>query len=109
MRVHSENLLADVLSGRTKGDSLTRALAAIAEAGTGAVLYISQPNGGIRLDRHGDDVGLLPAKMDARDYGIGAQILSELGLQQIRLITSNPRRLAGLDGYGLEIVECVSV
>jgi 3,4-dihydroxy 2-butanone 4-phosphate synthase/GTP cyclohydrolase II len=54
-----------------------------------------------------DNEGIRLHSMDARDYGIGAQILSHVGLKQIRLITNNPRKVVGLSGYGLEIVEQV--
>jgi 3,4-dihydroxy 2-butanone 4-phosphate synthase/GTP cyclohydrolase II len=111
VRVHSENLLADLFkaTGMGSGTPLGAALAAVAEAGHGVILYIGQPNMGLRLDR---DAGrgtatVAAAKMDFRDYGIGAQILAELGLRQIRLLSSSRRRVVALDGYGLEIVDYV--
>jgi 3,4-dihydroxy 2-butanone 4-phosphate synthase/GTP cyclohydrolase II len=68
---------------------------------------MEQPDGGLRLvpGEDGGDSQLAPAKMDFRDYGIGAQILSELGLRKIRLLSGTQRRVVALDGYDLEIVE----
>ena len=112
VRVHSENILSDVFRDTTASgfDSLNHALRKIASAGHGVVVYIEQPKGGIRITQskgraRPPEVG--PAKMDFRDYGIGAQILVELGLEKIRLLSSTPRKVVGLDGYGLEIVDQV--
>ena len=69
----------------------------------GVIVHVTQPFGGVQADQSGVRLGA----MDARDYGIGAQILSHLGLRRIRLITNNPRKVVGLGGYGLEIVEQV--
>ncbi|HRE08471.1 MAG TPA: 3,4-dihydroxy-2-butanone-4-phosphate synthase [Opitutaceae bacterium] len=110
VRVHSENLLSDVF--RAKGmdsyRSLHTALAAVAKAGRGVILYMEPANAGDlmlrRLQSHPGDGA--PA-MSFRDYGIGAQILAALGLGRIRLMTNNPRKVIGLDGYGLELVEQV--
>jgi len=114
VRVHSENLLADIFRDKSRGgyNALTTALRRISEAGHGVIVYIEQPQGGIRVGeaRGGNrrrEVG--PAKMDFRDYGIGAQILVELGLRKIRLLSSTPRKVVGLDGYDLEIVEQVAL
>ena len=83
----------------------------VAEAGHGVVLYIEQANGGIRIEKSkdGQQAVVERAKMDFRDYGLGAQILSELGLKKIRLLSSTQRNVVALDGYGLEIVEQVSI
>jgi 3,4-dihydroxy 2-butanone 4-phosphate synthase/GTP cyclohydrolase II len=112
VRVHSENLLSDVF--RAKGlighQMLTSSLAAVAKAGRGVVLYMQPSNA--------DDVlvrcltakpGEPPPPMSFRDYGIGAQILVALGLGKIRLLSNSTRKVVGLDGYGLEIVEQVPV
>jgi len=112
VRVQSENLLTDIFRAKSLGgyDSLTSAMQKIAEAKHGVLLYIEQPQGGVRIIEGKDslkDVG--PAKMDFRDYGIGAQILVALGLKKIRLISSTPRKVVGLDGYDLEIVEQVEI
>jgi 3,4-dihydroxy 2-butanone 4-phosphate synthase/GTP cyclohydrolase II len=112
VRVQSENLLADVFRARqyTGFRSLTAALERVAREGRGVVVYIEQPAGGLSLDHPpgGAPTQLAPARMDARDYGIGAQILADLGLHQIRLLSGSPqRKVVGLDGYGLEIVEVV--
>ena len=112
VRVHSENLLSDVFrqSGTDSHRMLTGSLEAIARAGNGVVLYMEHAQGGAdvirRLEaRHGDT----PASMSFRDYGIGAQILVALGLRKIRLLSNSTRKVVGLDGYGLEIVEMVPV
>jgi len=114
VRVQSENLLADIFRAKSLGgyNSLTSAMEKIAETGHGVLLYIEQPQGGIRIiagngDAQLKDVG--PAKMDFRDYGIGAQILVALGLKKIRLLSSTTRKVIGLDGYDLEIVEQIDV
>lgn len=107
VRVHRQNLLSDLFGA--SGGKLDRAFARIAREGAGVVLYVSQPDGGVAL-RAGARPGearVEPGPMDDRDYGIGAQILSALGLRRIRLITNTPRKVIGLDGYGLEIVEQV--
>lgn len=114
VRVQSENLLGDIFRSNKLGgyNSLSTALQMIAEAEHGVLLYIEQPQGGIRvIEGEGEaslkDVG--PMKMDFRDYGIGAQILVALGLQKIRLLSSTQRKVIGLDGYDLEIVEQIEI
>lgn len=114
VRVQSENLLADIF--RAKGMSgyqaLNRALKSIAEKGHGVLLYIEQAQGGIRVQTKDGNSALRtigPAKMDFRDYGIGAQILVALGLSKIRLLSGTNRKVVGLDGYGLEIVEQIEL
>lgn len=105
VRVHTENLLSDVFHGREMGShrSLVTSLQRVAETGHGAIVYMEQ-NGRMQA-------ALADAKpnVNLRDYGIGAQILTALGLRQIRLLTHSHRRVVGLDGYGLEIVEVVPV
>ena len=121
VRVHSECLTGDILGSLRCdcGPQLHAALAAVAANGRGVVLYLRGHEGrGIglmhklqayRLQDSGSDtvdanleLGL-PA--DARDYGIGAQILADLGVQSMRLLTNNPAKRAGLEGYGLSIAE----
>lgn len=113
VRVQSENLLGDVFRGNSfhGHSSLEAAMKLISEAGHGVVLYIEQPNGGIRLEKTPDGQRVVagPMHMDFRDYGIGAQILAQLGLKKIRLLTSKPRKVVALDGYDLEIVEQISL
>jgi 3,4-dihydroxy 2-butanone 4-phosphate synthase/GTP cyclohydrolase II len=108
VRVQSENLLSDVFRARGMDDfrMLTGSLAAIAREGGGVVLYMEPGDHGEgSIRRLGANPGEASAPMSFRDYGIGAQILSALGLQKIRLLTNNPRKVVGLEGYNLEIVE----
>ncbi|MDE3083600.1 MAG: 3,4-dihydroxy-2-butanone-4-phosphate synthase [Verrucomicrobiota bacterium] len=114
VRVHSENLLSDVFraKGMDSHHSLVASLGAVAKAGRGVVLYMEQPDGGrdalLRLEQKLDPAkNSSVAPMSFRDYGIGAQILVALGLRKIRLLSGTARRVVGLDGYGLEIVEQV--
>jgi 3,4-dihydroxy 2-butanone 4-phosphate synthase/GTP cyclohydrolase II len=120
VRVHSECLTGDVLGSLRCdcGPQLDAALAAVAREGRGVVLYVRGHEGrGIGLlhklqayqlqDRGADTVDAnlelgLPA--DARDYGTGAQILADLGVRTMRLLSNNPAKRAGLEGYGLRIV-----
>jgi len=105
VRVQRENLLGDLFRGQQfgAGTSLGASFEAVSKAEYGVIVHVTQPFGGMQADNEGVRLG----KMDARDYGIGAQILSHIGLRQIRLITNNPRKVVGLGGYGLEIVEQV--
>jgi 3,4-dihydroxy 2-butanone 4-phosphate synthase/GTP cyclohydrolase II len=114
VRVQSENLLGDVFRSKALGgyNSLQTAMRRIAKAQHGVLLYIEQAQGGIRVIEGSHETAvkeLCPAKMDFRDYGIGAQILVELGLRQIRLMSSTQRKVVGLDGYDLEIVEYIDL
>ena len=110
VRVHSENLLSDVFRARgaTSHHALTTALETVARAGRGVVLYMEPANAGeVLLRRLNAPPGEVIAPMSIRDYGIGAQILRALGLGRIRLLSNSTRKVVGLDGYGLEIVEQV--
>ncbi len=112
VRVQTENLLGDVfrMRGLDNHHSLAASLEAVARAGRGVVLYLELANSGAdvvrRLEGRADD----PApSAHFRDYGIGAQILAALGLRKIRLLSNNPRKVVGLDGHGLEIIEQVAL
>jgi 3,4-dihydroxy 2-butanone 4-phosphate synthase/GTP cyclohydrolase II len=122
VRVHSSCLTGDVFhSFRCDcGDQLERALEMIVEAGAGVLLYIQQEGRGIglinkirayELQEHGHDTveanRLLGFPPDIRDYGIGAQILHDLGLRSIRLMTNNPGKVVGIEGMGIHVVERV--
>lgn len=112
VRVHSENLLGDVfrMKGVGSHQTLMASLEAVARAGRGVVLYMEHANGGAELIKRLDTKpGEAPAPMSFRDYGIGAQILAALGLRKIRLLSKSNRRVVGLDGHGLEIVEQVGL
>ena len=104
-----QNVLDDIF--RSKGASghgnLERSLEMIAGAGRGVVVYLEKPNSGIDLGEIGreEKVTEPPEPPELRDYGIGAQILAELGVRKIRLLSTTRRNVIGLDGYGLEIVE----
>ena len=106
VRVHSENILSDVFraSGVESQHSLTSALKRIGEAGSGVVLYM-EPTTTMREAQWRKRPGEGGSSMDFRDYGIGAQILVELGLEKICLLSGTARRVVALDGYGLEIVD----
>ena len=111
VRVQSENLLADVFRQRGSGSirALESSFRAIAEAGRGVVLYMEHAQGGAVVASRLQNLSAPAPGMDFRDYGTGAQILTALGLSKIRLLTNHPRKVVGLDGYGLEIVEQVGL
>ncbi len=122
VRVHSSCVTGDLLGSLRCdcGDQLAMALAKIEEEGRGVVLYVAQEGRGIGLlnklrayelqDGGMDTVEANQAlgfKADLRDYGLGAQVLADLGIRKMLLMTNNPSKVAGLQGYGLEIVEHV--
>jgi 3,4-dihydroxy 2-butanone 4-phosphate synthase/GTP cyclohydrolase II len=112
VRVHSENLLSDVFRGRGMSShrNLMAAFGALSKAGRGVMLYMEPSNPcELIVKRLKAIPGDPSVPMSFRDYGIGAQILRQLGLEKIRLMTNNSRRVIGLDGYGLEIVEQVTL
>jgi 3,4-dihydroxy 2-butanone 4-phosphate synthase / GTP cyclohydrolase II len=120
VRVHSECLTGDVFGSRRCdcGSQLHQAMRQVAAAGRGVIVYMRQEGRGIglapkikayKLQEQGYDTveanKKLGYEMDLREYGLGAQILVDLGLKTIRLLTNNPKKLVGLEGYGLKIVE----
>jgi 3,4-dihydroxy 2-butanone 4-phosphate synthase / GTP cyclohydrolase II len=124
VRVHSECLTGDVFHSLRCdcGEQLESALAMIEEEGSGVLLYLAQEGRGIGLlnklkaynlqDKGLDTVDAnleLGLPVDLRDYGIGAQILSDLGLTSIRILTNNPKKIRGLEGYGLSVSDQIPI
>jgi 3,4-dihydroxy 2-butanone 4-phosphate synthase / GTP cyclohydrolase II len=124
VRVHSECLTGDVFHSLRCdcGEQLEQALAQIEAEGTGVLLYMAQEGRGIglinklrayELQEQGMDTVEANLELgfpaDARDYGIGNQILSDLGLSTLRILTNNPKKLTGIDGFGLTVVEQVPI
>jgi len=124
VRVHSECLTGDVFGSRRCdcGPQLHQAMRQVADEKQGVIVYMRQEGRGIglvpkikayKLQEQGLDTieanRKLGYPMDLREYGLGAQILCDLGLKTIRLLTNNPKKIVGLEGYGLEIVEQVPI
>jgi 3,4-dihydroxy 2-butanone 4-phosphate synthase/GTP cyclohydrolase II len=120
VRMHSEHLLGDVFCARgtDSGQELHRSLRLIQEAGKGAVVYLRQESRGLALlDRLKEFRSTAappvasshPPLMDRRDFGIGAQILRDLGLTKLRILTNRPKKFYGLEGFGLSVAEQVPI
>jgi 3,4-dihydroxy 2-butanone 4-phosphate synthase/GTP cyclohydrolase II len=115
VRVHSACLTGDVFGSKrcSCGAQLEQAMRMVEKAGKGVILYMQQESRGIHMlrahafeDQAGSAVRL---KSHLRDYGVGAQILADLGVRRMRLMTNNPTKIVGLEGYGLEVVEQVPI
>jgi 3,4-dihydroxy 2-butanone 4-phosphate synthase/GTP cyclohydrolase II len=124
VRVHSECLTGDIFgSGKCDcGDQLATAMQMIEQAGTGVLVYLRQEGRGIglanklhayKLQEQGLDTVdanlRLGLPVDKRDYGIGSQILRDLGLRRIRIMTNNPKKIYGIEGYGISVTESVPI
>ena len=124
VRVHSECLTGDVFGSRRCdcGPQLQTAMQQVEAAGSGVILYMRQEGRGIglpakihayKLQEQGYDTVEANLKlgfpMDLRDYGVGAQILHDLGVRKIRLMTNNPRKIVGLSGHNLEVIEQIPI
>ena len=124
VRVHSSCVTGDILASMRCdcGEQLHAAMQYIEKVGKGLVLYMNQEGRGIglinklkayQLQEQGMDTVEanlhLGFKMDERDYGIGAQILRHMGISKMKLLTNNPKKRAGILGYGLEVVETIPI
>src|SRR5205807_6516080 len=124
VRVHSECLTGDVFGSRRCdcGNQLDAALRQMQEEGSGVLVYMRQEGRGIglaakihayKLQEEGLDTVEANARLgypsDLRDYGLGAQILFDLGVRQFRFLTNNPKKVVGLEGYGIQMIEKVPI
>jgi len=123
-RMHRGSLLSDVFSSSVSngGHALAESMLAIERQGSGVIVYLPpQDAAGVELEEEGTadpPASVVPASVvppsvvparALREYGLGAQVLRELGVRRLRLLTNHPRRIAGLHGHGLDLVECVPI
>ncbi len=122
IRMHSENMLGDLFAakGIDTGKELHASLKMIQQAGKGALVYLRQESRGLALLDHLQELKAIKPvapttrttarpPMDTRDFGIGAQILRDLGLTKIRILTNRPKKFYGLEGFGLTIIDQVGI
>jgi 3,4-dihydroxy 2-butanone 4-phosphate synthase/GTP cyclohydrolase II len=119
VRVHSSSMIGDVFGSEHfgRGEQLHRAMEMIEEEGKGVIVYINKSSHSnspidelkayqaLNEENTSSNGAAAPAKMDTKDYGIGAQILRKLGVSKMKLMSNNPKKRIGIVGYGLEIVD----
>jgi 3,4-dihydroxy 2-butanone 4-phosphate synthase/GTP cyclohydrolase II len=113
-RMHRGSLLSDVFSSSVAsgGHQLAESMLAIERQGSGVIVYLppqAPPGVELESDEVSDPAASVVPARTLREYGLGAQVLRDLGVRRLRLLTNHPRRIAGLHGHGLDLVECVPI